>query len=100
MAHTTTPIVLAHDGALHIEARHLDDETIELAAEYAQWAHDPDHERELQRGGKIASAIEAEQTQRWEQFVQSCAPTFTSRADAIAFAVRFVAAIDTLWPQT
>lgn len=99
MAHNDSPLVIARDGKLTIAPRHIDEEAIDYALEYAEWAHDDDHKREIARGGRIADAIENEQLQRWDLFVEQVSPTFSSRAAAVEFAVRFVAQIDQTWPQ-
>lgn len=92
------PVCVVTRTSLRIVPRHLTDETIDVAREYGDYNDDPALKREEERGGRIGTVVERERMRRWEAFVDATAPTFTTRADALAFMAQLRDAINAAWP--
>lgn len=92
---TDRPAAIARpeQGQLLIVPRHMTAETVDLAMEWWEYS-----EVARANGAEDDAATDAEAMRRWEDYVEAASPTFTNRADALAFVDRMLAAIDTTWP--
>lgn len=89
-----TPIALPRPGQLRIVPRHMDSETVDRALEWHDYHNDPALEHARTRDDATAVLVQNEDERRWDDYVDACAPTFTTRAEALAFIEAFTRGIE------
>ena len=91
------PLPSRAEGRLYLVPRHLDEDSARYAMEWDEYRRE--HEDTIRRGGPAALPADAELARRWDDYVASVTPTFTSRADAVAFLAALTDAVNATWPQ-